>query len=324
MKYKELVMAVAKVTLHYKYLWFFGLFAAFLSNGGLYQSITGSSSSSLTPDWTKLKETGIFDWSIVSQVVAFAQADPLGLWWRLSVLAVILILGLFILWLAVVAQGGLINNIAKINLGKRTDFKDGVASGRANLWPVFFFKLIEKIILVAVISLSWLSVLDALNYAHNFWLRSLYTLIIALIIVLTAALALGIRYSLTYAVIKGARFIEALGAGFSLLVKNWLVSLESGVIIFILNFLLGSIILTLISALTIPFIFLMFVFYKLALAWGMTITLTLGVIILFVLVAVAGGSLATFNHAFWVTVWLKIAREKQASWLGSIFSRQKS
>ncbi len=323
MKYKELVITAAKVTWHYKYLWFFGLFAALLSNGGLYQSITGATNSSLTPDWKQLKETGVFDWSIINQMVAFGQDDPLGLIWRLLVLVIVLILGIFILWLAVVSQGALINSIAKINLGKRTDFKDGVNSGRANLWPVFFLKLIEKIVLVAVISLSWLPLLEIFNYSTNVWLRSLYVFIIALIIILTAALALGIRYSLTYLIIKGARFIEALEAGFNLLVKNWLVSLESGIIIFILNFLLSSIILMFISALTIPFIFLMFVFYKLALAWGMTITLTAGVLILFILVALAGGLLAAFNDAFWMAVWLKIVKDKQTSWLGSIFQPAK-
>ena len=67
----------------------------------------------------------------------------------------------------------------------------------------------------------------------------------------------------------------------------------------------------------------MFVFYKLALAWGMTITLTAGVLILFILVALAGGLLAAFNDAFWMAVWLKIVKDKQTSWLGSIFQPAK-
>jgi len=322
MKYKEFILAAAKVVWHNKYLWFFGLFAAMLSSSEIYR-LSGQTGD-WAESWRKLKSTGIFDAGIFSRMFDLAQYDLLGLVWRLLVLLAVLILGLFILWLAVVSQGALINNAAKIVLGKKTDFKDGLAGGRANLWPVFFFKAMEKIVIAALAALSFLPALAALNFSLNPWSRFFYSAIISLIIVIAALFALAIRYGISYEIIKNLRFIEALKAGFGLLKNNWLVSIESGIIIFILNFLLSLTALMLASALTIPFVLLMFAFYKLAFAWGVTVILTVGIAVLFILVALTGGMLYAFNDVFWTIVFLKLQKENGGSWLRSMFIRNRN
>lgn len=322
MKYLELIKSAAKITWHYKYLWFFGVFAALLSNGEIYKISTGETSDFFS-GWNKMQATGIFDSAVFSKIVEFAQYDPLGLLWRLLVLLLVLILAIFIIWLAVVSQGALINNIAKINLNKKTDFNDGLKSGRANMWPVFFFKLLEKVVVLTLILLTLLPILIVFSYSGNMWLRLFYTLLSFLMIILAAAFALGIRYGIAYAIIKNLRFIEALRSGFHLLYKNWLISLEAGVVIFIINFLAGAVIVTLISAAVIPFVFLMFVFYKAVWAWAVTATLFIGASILFVLVAAAGGALWVFNESFWTITFLQLLGNNMNSWIKNLFTRKK-
>jgi len=322
MKYKELILSAAKMVWHNKYLWFFGLFAAFLANSEIYKF--SGQPSDWTVAWQKLKDTGLFDADIFSKMFDLAQYDPLGLVWRLLVLLAVLILAIFILWLAVVSQGALINNVAKIALGKRVNFKEGVTGGRANLWPVFFFKVIEKVVVIALAALSFLPALAVLNFSLNYWWRALYFIIVMAIIIIAALVILIIRYSISYEIIKSLRFIEALGAGFKLFKNNWLVSIESGVVIFVANFLLSMIALMLASALTIPFVLLMFVFYKIAFVWGTTITLTAGIAVLFILVVLVGGMIYAFNDAFWTLFFLKLSRENVSSWLGSMFFRRRA
>jgi hypothetical protein len=322
MKYLELLKSAAKIVWHHKYLWFFGIFAALLSNGEIYKISTGETSDFFA-SWRKLQATGIFDSSIFPQIINFAQYDPWGLLWRLLILLAVAVLAVFIVWLAIVSQGALVNNIAKINLDKKTDFADGFRCGRVNLWLVFFFKLLEKAVVLALILLTLLPILAVFNYSGNIWPRLLYLLISFLLIVAAAVFALGIKYGVAYGIIRSLRFIEALRSGFQLLMKNWLVSCEAGIVIFVINFLLGAIIVALISATAIPFVFLMFVFYKAAWAWAVTAVLFVGALALFILVAAAGGALWVFNESFWTLTFLQISQGKMNSWLKGLFVRKK-
>ena len=184
-KYKEIIISTIKIILHNKYLWFFGLFAAFLSNSGMYKSLYGDTSNTIVDDVLTLKETGIFDFSIFTKIIEVGQADLWGLILRLLVLLVVFLLGLFILWLSVVSKGALVNNVAKISLKKPTSFKDGIANGRKNFWPVFFFKAIEKIIIAVFLLAVLLFVLLTSNLAVNSIMIWLYYSILLVLFFIT-------------------------------------------------------------------------------------------------------------------------------------------
>ncbi len=322
-KYKEIILSTIQIILHNKYLWFFGLFAAFLSNSGVYKSLYGDTSSTIVDDILALKETGIFDLSIFSKIIEAGQTDLWGLILRLLILLVVFLLGLFILWLSVVSKGALVNNIAKINLKKPTSFKDGIASGRKNFWSVFFFKAIEKIIIVVFLLAVLLFVLLTSNLASNSIMIWLYYAILLALFFITFLLSLIIKYSIANQVIKETRFIDSLLAGFRLLKNNFIISLESGIVIFVVNFVLSFTALMLIAAIAIPFVFLMFLFYKIAFLSGLTFVLFVGAASLFIIIAIIGGILSSFIDAFWTVIFLILIKTKPSSKLKSIFTRKK-
>ena len=321
-KYKEIIISNIKVILHNKYLWFFGLFAAFLSNGGVYKSLYGDTSNTIVDDMVALKDTGIFDFSIFTKIVEAGQTDLWGLILRLSVLLIVFLLGLFILWLSVVSKGALVNNVAKINLKKPTNFKDGIENGRKNFWPVFFFQAIEKIIIVIFLLAVLLFVLLTSSLAVNSIMIWLYYAVLLILFFVTFLLSLIIRYSIANQVIKETRFINSLSVGFNLLKSNFLISIESGVVIFAINFILSFSALMLIAAIAIPFIFLIFVFYKIAFLSGLTFILFAGAASLFIIIAIIGGILSSFTEAFWTIIFLILIKTNPDSWLKNIFKRK--
>jgi len=322
-KYKEIIISNFQIILHNKYLWFFGLFAAFLSNGGVYKSLYGDTSNNIVDDWLELKATGIFSFSIFSRIVEAGQEDFWGLLLRLSVLIIVSLLAVFILWLSIASKGALVNNIAKINLKKTADFKEGMKSGKANFWPVFFFKAAEKVIIVIFLLAALLFVLLTSRYAENSAMLWLYYSFLAVLFFITFLVSLIINYSVASQVIKGTRFIDSLQVGFKMLKNNLINSVEAGIVIFIVNFILSFSALVIISAVAIPFVFLMFLFYKISFLSGLNFVLIAGSFSLFAIIAVVGGILASFTEAFWTVIFLILSKAKPDSWIKNLFTFRK-
>ncbi|MFA5318556.1 MAG: hypothetical protein WC323_03740 [Patescibacteria group bacterium] len=322
-KYKEIIISNFQIILHNRYLWFFGLFAAFLSNSGVYKSLYGDTSNNIVDDWLALKETGIFSFSIFSKIIEAGQEDLWGLLLRLSVLAVVFLLAVFILWLSIVSKGALVNNIAQMNFKKPADFRGGMKSGRKNFWPVFFFKVGEKIVVVIFLLAALLFVLLTSSYAENSAMLWFYYSFLAILFFITFLVSLVINYGIASQIIKGTRFVDSLQTGFKMLKNNLLNSVEAGIVIFIVNFILSFAALVIISAIAIPFIFLIFLFYKISFLSGLNFVLFAGAFSLFAIIAIVGGILASFTESFWTIIFLILSRAKPDSWIKNLFAFKK-
>jgi len=165
------------------------------------------------------------------------------------------------------------------------------------------------------LSIPWLL---SWYYSFNNSLRISYYIITVLVLAASILVILITKYSLFYNVIKGFRFIDAIKSGLALLKSRLWISLEAGIVILIINFILSFSILMLISAIAIPFVFLMFLFYKLAFVAGLTFVLMLGMLILFIAVAVAGGILSSLNEVFWTIFFIVLIKGNPKSFAGSL------
>ncbi len=322
-KYKEIILSIFRIILHNKYLWFFGLFVAFLSNSGVYKSLYGDTGNTLVDDWLKLKETGIFDFGIFTRIIEAAQADFWGLVLRIAVLLSVFALGIFILWLAVVAKGALVYNAAKLSANKKTDFSEGLRKGRDNFWPVFFFKAGEKIVISVFLLLVLLYVLLTSSLAEYGFMMWIYYVVLLFLFFITFLWSLVINYSIASQVINKTRFIDSFFIGFRMLKNNFIASVESGIVIFIVNFILSFAALILIAAIAIPFVFLMFLFYRISFISGLNFTLFSGAVLLFIIIATMGGVLSAIIEIFWTTIFLILSKTKPKSRIGSILKRDK-
>ena len=324
-QYKKLIISAFKVVLDNKYLWFFGFFAAFLVNGGFINQIYSGNNSGTMHNWQRLKETGVFDFSIINNIITLAQTDLSGLLLRITVLIVVLTLGLFIFWLAVVSQGALIKSVADIYNSKKSNFNLALKSGLVYFWPVFFFRLIERIIFMTIVALSGLIIVYSINYAQNLIFKVIFILIFVFLLLVAAFVFLSMRYAISFNIIENKRFIDAILAGLKLLRTNIFMSFEMGVAIFLINAFLGFMALIIMSAMAIPLLLLMYLFYNLAFVVGLNFVLIMGTLLLFVGVGWVGSVLITFNDALWTIFFINLSQERTVSRLSALikfFTRQ--
>lgn len=303
--YRNILKQGLKITWHNRYLWFFGLFAALLGNGGEYEILSRNSGRGLEEGGQSIYETGIFSVKTLGNIGRLFRDDPGAMLLVLAVSLIILFMVGFLIWVVIVSQGALVDSSARIiskkgsqNPGIKNDFKVGVK----NFWPVFGLNIIIK---AAVILAFWL--IGAALLAANFQLANgLFIILFIILIPVAIAFSFMIKYAICYAVIKENSFLESIAEGWRLFAANWLVSIEMAFILFFLNFAFGLALILIVLTLTIPFLFLAFVLYQLiSLAgfWFMFIT----ALVLFLAIIMAGGAmLATFQTASWTGLFVEL------------------
>ena len=308
--YKKFVIAAAKIVIFNRYLWFFGFFTALFANSGVFQRIYTNDSAGLLQNWQRLQSTGIFAFDSIRAIGALAQADPVGIALRLMILLAVFILAVFIFWLAVVSQGALIRGVSAIYANKKINFNTALQSGRKTFWPVFFFRALEKALMVSLLFAAGNFGVSALANGADMLPRLGYLALFLAALAAVFAVMLVTRYAMSAAVIEDKRWLESLSRGVDILRRNVLVSIEAGAVIFITNVGLGLVALMALAAAAMPFILLLFAFYALAFAGGVQFILVAGTVVLFGFVAVAGAVLAAFGDALWTIFFVHVSKEK--------------
>jgi len=167
MFYRDILGQAWKNTWRNKYLWFFGLFAALLGNGGeiglIFRGLNADTGNGFLFRFKEFVSTGIFSKEIFANIAYLATEAPFSLFMVMAVLFIFLLLVLFMLWLIMVSQGALIHNAVRISTGKKHDFKDGLEMGIKKFWPVFFLNVSLKIIIFAVLALISVPIITALS-----------------------------------------------------------------------------------------------------------------------------------------------------------------
>ena len=154
--YRPILKQAWQITLKYKHLWFFGLFAALVSSGGEYEiimhainapsneGISGAIMSGLANGWSEGAKVGG-----INLLVGFWQTLTPG-----SASLIIILLGLaltisltlFLIWLSTVSQIGLIRNayllIGKAKIIRKPNINEGIDFGMKYFWPVLLINII--------------------------------------------------------------------------------------------------------------------------------------------------------------------------------------
>ncbi len=236
--YRNILKQAWTLTWRNKYLWWFGIFAALIGNGGeleiLFNNSGANPNQALFPAWQRIASTGVFSRHTLANIGNLLKQDTLNIILVLISCLIVLAIFLFLVWLVVVAQAAAVNNSAAIIKQKKHNFKDGLDSGMLNFWPVLVLNIIVRVviyILLVVISLP------VIFYQGNFSANLFY--IIALVIILPVAIILSfiMKYAVAYAVINKSRVAAAIKQSWRLFRNNWLISFEMAVMLFFINLL---------------------------------------------------------------------------------------
>jgi hypothetical protein len=305
--YGDLIRDAFRITLHNRYLWFFGFFAGgtgtnFLGNvpsgGGNFNFDNFQRSSSDISGLTAQVGQGLSETVVI-----------------LGIVLVVLLIALFFIILAIISQGALADSVAAIDGGEGRRFGSAFTSGMGNFWRVLGYYVVFFLIALGLLMVIGIPV--ALLIGGTFAATQstgvrvsvavvVGILAVLLLIVVFIPLSIIGQYALRDIVVRRERVLGSVGSGYGLFRHNigrslllWLIQLGISIgigIAFILLLLIVGLILAL------PAI-------ALAVAGYTTAAIIAGVIaglILLPLLLVATGAIGTFSHAYWTLAYLRL------------------
>ncbi len=323
--YRSILKQAWNISWKHKYLWFFGLFASLAAAGGSieYQILTKNLNQNLVDGsyshLSSILALGDIIKSFCLNLVNLFSYDLVSILNAITLLLISLTLVVVFIWLAISSQAALVDNVKKIINPKKKlanlKIRDGLATGNKYFWSVLGLNILIKILVnlaFFIISLPLLFMI--LNEATI--LVVIYTLFFIIFVPVAVSLSLLVKYAIAYNVLENKSLITSLEKGWELFKKNWLISLEMAIILFIVNFLAGIVVLIIISLFLFPLFLLGAMF---SITWLIILTVFLGLI----LIVIIGSLLTTFQIATWTDLFLHLTEKKGEAKLERIFKRKK-
>ncbi len=308
--YRTIISQAWKSTWRNKYLWFFGLFAALLGNGGeleiIFRGFDDNLSDGIFSSIWGLAETGIFSKAALVNITHLAVKEPVTVIITLSILFLFFVLGAFLVWLTVVSQVGLVHNSARITTGKRHDIKEGLEAGMKRFWPVFGLNILLKSLIYFVFALISMPILSSISKSYFSTNSFIFIVLFLVFIPVAITLSFIVKYAIAFSVIKGTRFLKSLKLGWQLFSKNWIVSIEMAFLLFAINFIVGICLVIFFLVLAVPFLFILIVFSKLALYINFWFVVVSSSVLLIITIAFVGAILATFQISSWTNLFIEL------------------
>jgi hypothetical protein len=307
MNYGDLIRDAFRITLHNRFLWFFGFFAGgtgtnFVGNvpsgGGNFNFDDFQRSSSDISGLTAQVGQGLSETVVI-----------------LGIVLVVLLIALFFIILAIISQGALADSVAAIDRGEGRRFGSAFTSGMGNFWRVLgyyvaFFLIALGLLMVIGIPVALL-IGGTFAATQSTGVRVSVAVVVGilavlLLIVVFIPLSIIGQYALRDIVVRRERVLGSVGSGYGLFRHNigrslllWLIQLGISIGIGI-AFLLLLLIVALVLA--IPAIVLAIADYTTG-AWIAGVPAGL---IVFLLFLVATGAIGTFSHAYWTLAYLRL------------------
>lgn len=318
--YRNILKQALFLTWRNKYLWWFGIFAALLGNGGEFEILfnnpgTGANpGQTLFPLWSRIAATGVFSRQTLSNIGGFFKNDTLNMVFVSAVLLIVLAVFVFLVWTVVVSQAAIVNNSASVIRNKKHSFRDGVNSGILNFWPVLSLNIIIKVIIFALLFAVSIPVIF---FKVNFNFNLLHISFLAVAAAAAMVLSFIMKYAIVCVVVNKSKIFSAVRQSWALFRKNWLISFEMAVILFFINLSVGFVVILCILLLAVPFLFLALVFYSFSALCSWLIVISAFTVFLFIIIFI-GASLSVFQISSWTGLFLELDKNSCESKLARI------
>ncbi|HSR89293.1 MAG TPA: hypothetical protein VLK22_02730 [Candidatus Udaeobacter sp.] len=300
--YRQTLSHAWDVVWHNKALWILGLFSVLLGQFG-FSDIFGKIWAML--ETTLAGQTNFF-LPVINLNWSGDVRSTLGIVWLAGIVLSIVI---FLIFLAVTSQGALIFYASEwLQTKKHPKLSKPWGRSLKNFWSILLVNVLRQAFLLLLLALFWL-VFKNFIYSPNFiWSLGLA---VALTVVLLVSLFVSVIFIFTLCalVIDNKGFKAAIAKAYNIFSQHLLVSLEVGVLLMLLNFLL------LIAAIVAAF----FAFLPAVLIWllaGLTnlvvlaaVGFAVGVFLWVVLIVLIAGFFNAYTTSAWVFLFVKMHKE---------------
>lgn len=304
--YRNILKQSLSLTWRNKYLWWFGIFAALLGNGGefeiLFNNPGANPGQTLFPLWNRIAATGVFSRQTLSNIGGLFKNDTLNMVFVSAVFLIALAVFLFLIWAIIVSQAAIVNNSASVIRNKKHSFRDGVNFGILNFWPVFSLNIIIKAIIFALLFAVSIPVIF---FKADFNFNLSHIAFLAVAAVAAMILSFIMKYAIACVVVNKSKIFPAIRRSWTLFRKNWLISFEMAVVLFFINLSVGFAVILCILLLAVPFLFLAMVFYSFSVLCSWLIVISAFTVFLFIIIFI-GASLSIFQISSWTGLFLEL------------------
>jgi len=304
--YREIIKSAWTVTKKLKFLWFFGIFASLTANGEEYDIIirnidTVANLEKVIKNLRNALNEGVF--SIVSENLNTYFSNNIFS----SILVVLagLIIAVVAVYLITISQVAIISAAHRFKKKKEVAFLDGFFIGTKKFWPILVINIIAKVIIYGLLLIIGIPLaISYVNSGNTGTLTALSVFAFIILIPLNIFISFLVRYAAINVVLNGEKVIASIKTSFHLFRKNWLITLENAILLYVINFVITFVIVSILTFLSLPFT-----------AWGYAIFM---VIIIFV-----GSLIATFRFSVWTYLFEAISKGEGLSKILRIFQRKK-
>jgi len=323
-EYKNVLRDAWQFTKRNRFMWWFGFFAALLGgNGGEWELLIrnfadfkaergllfGFTSESLSESWDT--------WQLVF--------TDYGVWAWVGAISIIII-ALFLIYVIMVSQAGLVYDIGK-KLPRRALIFDNVFQvGREYVRPTFWLNVISKAVTVGLFVLIALPFIYALGDDPDEGLRAILDITNFVVMVPIAIIvSFLLKYALAFVVLKKQSIGQAIRHAWKLFISNWVITLEMAFLIFILNSLVGIASVAVIMIFGLPVLFLSSFLVSAGFVTAVWILLFVAAFVFMMVLFVAGSAFSTFQWAVWVHLFNALTTQERESivlrWIRRFFPR---
>ncbi len=237
--YRDLIAKALTTSWRHKFLWILAFFVALGGLGGEY-GVLFRSSDFVNNQATTLNflRADYVDGSLfvaLQNIPERLQANP-EIW---PALLVGLLVFLGILWVILVAQGGLLWSIDKLQRGSTPQkFSLGQAKtiGIKAFPGIFMVSVLLKILMYLLLILATVPLGIAFIRTGDYSYFTWYTISAFVVMVpISIIVSFLVKYAAIAIVLRGKKWNEALRYGWRLFISNWLVSMEVAFLLFAIN-----------------------------------------------------------------------------------------
>ena len=231
--YRDALSASWRLAWHHKNLWPFGLFALMLGQFGFLEIATkvwAVKTRVLSDVW--VVGQGIFSHATWIQLKELLTGSAANWIWAVWLLIILVGLALSLLVVSTVCQGALVYvgaKYAKLRIRFPSE-KTAWHMGVRHFWRVLTLNIVRKFVVwVSAFAVAELAIFLAIEQSAWLWVGFVGALILGMVVSIITMYATG------YAVVEEYTFPASFNAGVRLFLRHPLVSLEVGLITFLLN-----------------------------------------------------------------------------------------
>lgn len=293
--YRTFLLDAWRLTWERKSLWIFGLFAAVISTGGVLDlTLSSLKRATDTSDlFVQALDSGFFGYSLLGSYIQ--RLSLLGGHTTASLLTAITLAAVLIFAVGVLSQAALAKSVGS---KKHVDPHTLRSEAKHHFWQLTALALGVQFIIGALIALMSIAMFSlAINYTQTSVL--LYVLLMAILIPLVVIVHLIYMFAVLDVIHGEVSIAAAIKRGWELFQKQWLASLEFGLLLFVIVFFTALALFFVLLALMVPYAM---IFSTSLLSGSYVLFLISNVfygLVLLVGGLLAGGMIVTFQYSAW-------------------------